>query len=649
MGDNVGRKLSFLLFLLLVSFVFSGLTINKVYASQNFEDYRFSPIHRHRNLTLCVLYNNGTFKDAVSWDIIPWGQVDRIGVRTETGITGFEANYGSVIWHPYHNYKLYSQPLFFTFQRFWAYVGGEWHRNYITTNVSKTPFLYQRNETFDYNTYTLNNYTWGMGWWGAIDYSGYNFNVSVALEANQLFPISKLKTNVTTPLDLEDHALEYQLYLNPYWVDYAEKNVEWLRVHFLNGSHRDYNISNVMDVTHEISNMAWSFTFLTSNLTEVNTFDFSDVFNMGYESFGSIEEATLPNGVTTYVVKIGTKLGALASGETMVIDPSYEDFTTYVEVDPGTYLDVGENRCNFTDVDRGIVCYLNNFKGTDHFTNFTHQFEVEFTKAESIGYVKVWGVSDNNDTLDNDGDLSLGCNPVTANVPRCFVRDWGNVVGDLMNLALNTHYYVTIEREGSNLNATVRTGSHEGSYVDHSDITTANTNAKDYIYAFSSRSGTPNAAEISGWVENLDLMEAQDVSYPLFENVAVFASLSTSKENLFSLTQLFKMFSSVSITRELEISISQPLNVFASLQTTRELSLILSGLFAVYAHLNTTREIYVKLTEAVRGGVVKVVASIGASFEVAVEYATKGFVLAVGFIAVFIGLIGGAIFMLRRE
>lgn len=664
MGDNVGRKLKpslFLVLLLVVSPVFFIKTVKAT--SETFGAWQRSkqPIYKHRNLTLCVLYNNGTFKDGVNWDTIAWGQVNRVGVRTDSGITAFEPNYGSILWYPYSERanKTYEEPIWITFERFWASVGGTWYQNYITTDVLKTPFLYQRNETFDYysetwnETYTLNNYTWGMGWKGVIDYSGYDFNVSVALETNQLTPISKLKTNVTTPINLDDHAIEYQLYLNPYWKDYAQKNVEYLRVHYLNGSHRDYNVSNVMDITLDIPDLAFSFTFLTENKSQVNTFDFSDVFSMGYESFGRIEAVTLPSGVSTYVVKIGTKLGPLASGETMVIDPSYEDFTTYTEVDPTTELTVTTNNIAFADIGRNDRCYVWDDKGASHFGNFVHLLEVNVSEAVSgaVGYV--WAISELNTSVISSSTfaLAVSLNPGVTGTPRFFIQQFGGGspgFGNLVSLTLNTHYYVTVNRTGTTLNATFRTGSHSGT-VQGSSQRTCNSSSLQYIYGFSSNGGSDSAKQISGNVGYLDLQEGQDLTFPLFENCVIYASLSSNRENLFLLTQTFEFMYSLSFERELGFSLFHTFNVFASSQVEKELALILSGLFIVSSYLNTSKEVYVMLTEAVLHEAVKVVASLRTTMEVAVEYATKGYVLAVGFLGVFVALIGVAILLLRRN
>lgn len=266
-------------------------------------------------LGLCVLYKNGTLIKGAVWEDIVWGQVDRVAVRNVHSIGGFESEYGSIVWYLLsHTAGLtYDKPIFFVFQRFWAQVGATWHRNYLTTSeVLKTP----------YKEGTTNELV--IGWSGEIDYASQTFPVSLGLKMNKYEPYGWIKTNVTTPVSLENHAIEYQMYLNPAYSADAERYVKYVRVYFTNGSQRDFSIHQAMDVTNDIPDMVSYFTFLNeAKSVEICTFNFADVFSQGITKFAKIEQVTLPNGVDTYVIKIGVTLGPLEAGETMIIDPDF--------------------------------------------------------------------------------------------------------------------------------------------------------------------------------------------------------------------------------------------------------------------------------------------------------------------------------------
>ncbi len=267
------------------------------------------------DLILVVLYENGTYVEDVEWGDIAWGQVDKVGVkRADLGRAGFETTYGSVLWYP----KRYTDPVMFVFQRFWAKVGGTWYDKYITKNVTKTRFLV--NETVVENGVTGEE--WVLGWNGTIEYSGKDFPVTIAMKASQFGEEWALKTNVTTPIDLDNHGIEYRFYVNPDLVGNVEKNVKYVRFFYSNGTTEDYNIKQFANLTTKIPNLVYTLAFLNEEGKRINFFDFEDVFSIGTGKFISIEEVTLPDNSTTYCLRLGAKFGPLNANETMVIDPS---------------------------------------------------------------------------------------------------------------------------------------------------------------------------------------------------------------------------------------------------------------------------------------------------------------------------------------
>lgn len=291
------------------------------------------------NLSLWVLYANGSLKKDSVWDNIAWSQVDRVGIRNQFGVGGFSRQYGNIVWYPYSqpDGKLYDEPLWYGYIRFAAKVGSSWYYDYITKNIAKTP---QFREVKPQSGKIEGE--WEVGWNGTVSFGNYNFPVYVGLRATRQTPSMKIKTNVTSPLNLQNHALVYHLVMNPYWNDFAKKKVKWVRVHFLDGSYRDYDIQSVIDWTASIPQTVYSFTFLNELKTvEINTFDFSDVFSQAVNRQAKIEQMTLPNGQQTYAITVVAFLGELNAGQTVSVDPAFS-FRSKVKLQPWMFVDVSK-------------------------------------------------------------------------------------------------------------------------------------------------------------------------------------------------------------------------------------------------------------------------------------------------------------------
>jgi len=272
-------------------------------------------------LSLVVLYKDGTYVENVLWENIVWANVDKVGIRrSDLGRAGFERDYGSILWYPIHpeTHEEYDKPVLFVFERFWANVGGTWHKDYITKNIAKTPFLSKSSITKD----GLNGEEWVLGWKGTITYGANSFPVSVAIKGSTFGNEWWLKTNVTTPINLQDHGIEYQMYLNPQLVGVVGKHIRYIRLFYKDGGQADYDIGLAMDKTVEIPNLVENIALLTESKIQINLFNFQDVFNIAQTKLLKIDQVTLPNGQTTYCLHVGATFGALNAGETMVIDPS---------------------------------------------------------------------------------------------------------------------------------------------------------------------------------------------------------------------------------------------------------------------------------------------------------------------------------------
>jgi len=250
--------------------------------------------------------NTNNLHNVTDFDEVPWGDTKMVGLSSENAEGGFEKQHGGIVWKPEFGWD-YDKPLFYVYQRFWAKFGDTWYKEYLLS-AQKTPYYFEG----DYKT---------VGWRGTLETSGLEFPFSMGIQTNGLQ--WKLKTNVTTPINLQNHGLEYLLYLNPEYVDEAKK-IKYLKAYMNDNTTKTYDVTSFLDITTEIPNMVYGFSFLLNdNETEVSFFDFTDVFNGSNNRLIKIEQTELPNGANTYVIKLGATFGALSIGETLVIDPSF--------------------------------------------------------------------------------------------------------------------------------------------------------------------------------------------------------------------------------------------------------------------------------------------------------------------------------------
>jgi len=259
-------------------------------------------------LQLVVLYDNGSYFENVHWETIEWANVDKVGIkRADLGRVGFESQYGCCLWYPLG----FNKPLMFIAQRLWGKVGAETHNFYVQGNVAKTPFLHQQNDS------------WTLGWKGTITYNNYDFPVSIGVKCPTTGDRFYYKTNVTTPVSVDNAGIEYLLYANPVYAGYIAYHANNIRLYFTNGTTKDYTINRTnLNLTYAIPNCVANIGIVTDAGEEINKFDFSDVFNVSINQWLRIEQITLPNGQNTYVLRVGCAFGPLLAGETLIIDPS---------------------------------------------------------------------------------------------------------------------------------------------------------------------------------------------------------------------------------------------------------------------------------------------------------------------------------------
>jgi hypothetical protein len=201
---------------------------------------------------------------------------------------------------------------------------------------------------------------------------------------------------------------------------------------------------------------------------------------------------------------------------------AFENFLSYIEVDPNNHLSRTAPRVTFTGLIRNEDAYVYKDKGVGHFGDFTHLFHLLISNIANLGTgLKTLGTPWC--LANNVGDQQL---TDTTNGLLIYIESWGGDAAHFaliltqkaggatvdfdrsVNLNVGTIYYVKVSRAANAASCEIRTGSHAGPLVDTLNIT-CNVTTYRYIYGTQSatRAGDPNWSR-TGYVENLDLQEA---------------------------------------------------------------------------------------------------------------------------------------------
>jgi hypothetical protein len=208
----------------------------------------------------------------------------------------------------------------------------------------------------------------------------------------------------------------------------------------------------------------------------------------------------------------------------------YEDFTTYVEVEPDNRIQASAAHIDAL-LYRNEDAYLYKDFGAGHFTDFEHLIDVYVAASTTYGrgYVLVLsedtlddfrGLDDNNKTAIGIGFIYFG---YTAGVyPTIGLAEvyQGSYYHDYFaDQSLNTWYYFRLKKAGTTLtlrlwtNATDRDNNDTGagSYLGEKGLTLhANHSFRYLLVVDSYNDGEPNQT-ITFDVENLDLQEAPSI------------------------------------------------------------------------------------------------------------------------------------------
>jgi hypothetical protein len=208
-------------------------------------------------------------------------------------------------------------------------------------------------------------------------------------------------------------------------------------------------------------------------------------------------------------------------------DP-YEDFTTYTEVDPGTYLDRTSTRTTFTHINNNINAYVYKDKGDHHFNvTFEHRFKVCLTYRLSYNYCGVvWHAL--KQTVESSVSLHSQEFHTYSSTSgyRFYVyqRGGGGGTQDYTGyMTTGTVYYIEFQWDSSvgtygTLYGRIATGtyySQGGTLVDILIVACDELADFRYCYSICSWNYADSGSDMSGYMEYLDLMEVPAPVYPV--------------------------------------------------------------------------------------------------------------------------------------
>jgi len=282
-----------------------------------------------------VEYKNGDKETRVDFNTLAWGDVAKVGFRVLPGgfMTGFDAEYGQLLWYPTSAY--YDKPVMYGFLRFWGKHDGEWYKKFLNTSGSKTP--YYEEETYIHNE-SKTGVRKELGWSSSFTIGSYVFPYYVGQRVDTLSPSSSIKTRVTTPVYLEDTALEYIFVVNPdlyFW-----EKIKYARITLSIGTEeepaydiRDIPINQLADESGDLPEMLKGVSFMLDDGREIAFFNFQDIWDQGISGHWKIDQVTLPNGQTSWALHIGEMFGPLGAEQTLDIDPGWLSPTGHVDPD----------------------------------------------------------------------------------------------------------------------------------------------------------------------------------------------------------------------------------------------------------------------------------------------------------------------------
>lgn len=199
--------------------------------------------------------------------------------------------------------------------------------------------------------------------------------------------------------------------------------------------------------------------------------------------------------------------------------PSYEDFTTYTEVDPNSHIEKTANHIDFNAYENEDA-YVYKDKGADHFMDFEHLVDVKDTHINDAVAGGVWAVSNDIDDmvgLETTGKTALMVfmyDHSTAGTRRIYIRETYDSIAYSDYYApftFGASYYLRIIKLGTAFSCEIYGSDADRTNEENVIDTPSLTLHGDWTFRYVFGAITYNVGEAFHTdvdVDNLDLQEA---------------------------------------------------------------------------------------------------------------------------------------------
>ena len=202
--------------------------------------------------------------------------------------------------------------------------------------------------------------------------------------------------------------------------------------------------------------------------------------------------------------------------------PTYEDFTTYTEVDPNNYIQKTANHIDAVLWRNKALTAVYKDGGAGHFQKYEHKIDVSLASANNYGVGIFWSTSNSNTTVfcnDNGAIAVAFCRKGTGEYYMQLVeRDAsGNQYSDPTpyTLSASTYYYLRIQKNGTAMTAKIYSTASLRDAGGTPDIDTLSLTLKSdyahrYLYAarnYENNVDEPEQATLD--IDNLDLQQKE--------------------------------------------------------------------------------------------------------------------------------------------
>ena len=202
---------------------------------------------------------------------------------------------------------------------------------------------------------------------------------------------------------------------------------------------------------------------------------------------------------------------------------SYEDLTTFTEVDSEGHYTQTTFKSTGTNLNNNSTGYVYKDYGVGHFTDFEHLIDtnhVSSTYSSSGGCVAGIYCVTNNPTEHENCTNGLGLfhykSIIAPNNQYLYIKDYNNSNQDsYTNVSMGTTYYLTIERDDTTGTCKIYSDSDRTTLLDTLSITCETTTYRYLMCGFARGRSVNYNHNMEVYAENFDLQETPVTGYLL--------------------------------------------------------------------------------------------------------------------------------------